>query len=1499
MNTNVIHACFDPSGMHVLTVNEAVETRLIDVQKKLYYGTEPPLSLREALHQGFAFNSCQKMTLNQLLKCDYYEVGPDINPELPCFMLHFPNVRYPLSLGQAAKTRLLDLSNSYLIDPANGHFWDMPQALNAGIFDARTGSLLWHDTWIDLAEAVELGLFDTDYLPKDLQSLSETSSPLLKREVLFPQCYMYFNIMLCQVVYQSKRQDRSPQLAMPKESIKGSNHSVSSLPPMFGNTSCTYSNDHGDTFSMGGITERRTRTISFFNSLRRLGTGRRFNAPPPEEQDNCSDVGSLEPDHPQWARVTRKRQRNCVVYAFYYRDENNVRVESVITNSMLEAGWIDTRRRLICDPRDKTYITPGQALLRGCIFAIVFSKVQLLPDTSSDLDPATVYWLELFHRRHEIYQIRMVYDPETSRSVPIEQAIEQGLINPSGAAGAGADAGGASDRGFDSRRASGLRHAAGRVGAEHEHRGTGALLGCVEARSSLPPIAGGGQTGELLLLNHSFFSSACIVNGISVNFALAKFGVDWLQCENYSPSSKPVPKDALSSHFNDRLSRPVQLDTGDYVLAANLPLVRFLELPAHLQQVTESNVEGITLREAIDRGWIDALNGKLVMMDQGQARRTVVNLLEAVDTDIINADKIFVKPLDDDDYSHHRLSAILQEVDNLNDETLPDNWRSSLIRNLCDEALEGDDTETLILANQLTSKSKQKIKSMMLPTICELPFEDEPGLNLRLGTAIDQGRLLINEGRFLTLKGHRLTLTEAVKRGELDANEILRDPLNNRNEPLCRIAPAMDESLQYRRQVIQAYLVDEEPELVTLKQAIEQGLIQNGKLQTRRGYMNLTQAIANGMLDLQKSLVKYQGNAHYETLRQLITRVPEPMLLDFDHLLQFPLADLVPVSRKLVEAKIARGAALSVQELQELELFDLRNLRVRHPTSNVHVSLDQAVELGLVSLANSAVDNYLSDETGYVPMDDCDPRDLAHLLEEYNWYTLDRIPDNLLEPLQFIDNTLLNKIPADKTVQVDTMPDPVQLIEVLTGTSTDKPSYTLAKALEENLIDPKQGTMMDPHSGQTMTIQDAVVTGLIDADNSLLNSKNGPMTLTHVIGDFGDSISGAEIIDLSQPASSTFKNSSIEAEEERPSPKSFQEFIDGGLYDRNEKCIIDPKSGRQLDLKAAIAEGIISLDRTVFQLSPGNTCTLAVLLEDFGEGVNFADLERLHSPRVEEIPVRKEEDMWDLPDDYLNFGDDDDDATDEDVVQDFSPQSSSPKIDRIQDSIEFPLGPGYQSRLAKEDSESASDSSSSITVINATYPDSLEELIRTNVIHVGEGGSFVRTADGNKVDLDQLIAQKVLDPELTTLKEPVSGQEFTLKQYLDDFGHGAGHRKIVEMMKSDKPMESDERLRSSLPSYMIRGLQQGTYKSMDSGKFLNTATASIRSFESFVQEPESPPDPEQQLQQLIDSGHLRKMGDGTFMNMRTGQSVSQTELDALLGTATVAPNLVESSRQSS
>ncbi|KAG5445777.1 Plectin [Clonorchis sinensis] len=345
-------------------------------------------------------------------------LGPglhDDNLVKPTLLTNLPRVPSSTSLGHQWRPEQI-LS---VLDPSSARHLSPSEAIRRNLLDLDSGVFRFPDTGrtISLGDAVGQKLVQVSRSKPPKKSLhngsasslfgrkrppSPSSSSIKKRPALTPLASL-----------RKLLRSQSPGRSSVHSDVSDRTNTLSR----------SEKSDERSLRSKDTITNR------FFAKLATLGS-RSSNECPATEVEKVSK--------PRLQHRLELLERNCVLYAFYYLHDE-VRVEAAITESMLREGRVDVRQGVVCDPLSGRFVPAPEALANGFVFGIVFTKAGRVPPesgvedtapdhTSSSREP--LFWLEVFHRRHDIYQLERVYDPYDKKLVAVTDAVAKGVVDP-------------------------------------------------------------------------------------------------------------------------------------------------------------------------------------------------------------------------------------------------------------------------------------------------------------------------------------------------------------------------------------------------------------------------------------------------------------------------------------------------------------------------------------------------------------------------------------------------------------------------------------------------------------------------------------------------------------------------------------------------------------------------------------------------------------------------------------------------------------------------------------------------------------------------------------------------------------------------------------------------------------------------------------------------------------------------------------------------------------
>ncbi|CDS39395.1 Spectrin alpha actinin [Echinococcus multilocularis] len=499
-------------------------------------------------------------------------------------------------------------------------------------------------------------------------------------------------------------------------------------------------NDVGDYFVTGGSCRRRRRKISPSVPLEQSQMKRR--------------------------PLTRKPTRYCVVSGFYLTSpKQSLRVETAITRAMIREGRVDVQRNLVYDSDSGAMITAGEALEKSVIVGLIFTKLAVKQTGE------TTYWLEIFHKRHDVYLVEGIFDVNARTLIPVEEALASNLIDP----------------------VHGLYHHTGTeetITLEDAHQ-----QGLIRVVPQLRPPCEDLATRPFDFIHYRTVEGDFAVWSSNVAF---KQKVDlFVQQEETVKSgyANIVVKNSklpLDLHLLGNLA-PVTMTDGTAISAIKLPLVRRLvsqNIPTiEVTRREPQPARRLSLATALRRGWIDSYSGGLRSACGSVSQ---VNLIEAVEQRFVDPNSIIVRiggdGLDASNpgtryYSLARVLEAANTIARAKSFASEAGWKNELLKILMTNNANADDGEvsenispedysrlqSIIVHNGIKRTKGDKKMSLAKLTLKrkqkkgEQPNEKLSGEKMSLARAIQAGRFDPSTGIITTQTMQQITLKEAIE----------------------------------------------------------------------------------------------------------------------------------------------------------------------------------------------------------------------------------------------------------------------------------------------------------------------------------------------------------------------------------------------------------------------------------------------------------------------------------------------------------------------------------------------------------------------------------------------------------------------------------------------------------------------------------------------------------------------------------------------------------------
>ncbi|CAH8626761.1 unnamed protein product [Heterobilharzia americana] len=453
----------DPHTSLRIEPNEAVKKGLINLESFTYNGVNPIHNTDyEVSHDSIKIDCTDKTPPYNLVSL--FHGGQLVKQSGSKCVIKLSEYVDSISLNEAITLGLIDVGNSLVKEFATEKWYPLDKAILLGLVNDHKGVLLHRNKWIPLSEAITRGLVtdkklsstgmftfekalanglidpvtNTFHQSNDV-SISGPSNSIsvhdaIKQGLLRPPAVETLHESSNGLPNKGYTHSMDSLIAIKRQSLKDPTSTVSrnnTLPPV---TSSGHVMSNGDDFiATGGRTESKIIKFLDCHGVGRLrGKSSHCNLRPKSKGNDDSDNGDeytiRKKPRIKSYEMPKLKERNCVLYAFYYLHDD-VRVEASITDTMVREGRVDVCKKIICDPTSGKFFPIPEALTKGFVFGIVFTQAeQLLEDGRQTSNP--LYWLEVFHYRHDIYRLERVFDPYLNSLVSVTDAIGTGIIDP-------------------------------------------------------------------------------------------------------------------------------------------------------------------------------------------------------------------------------------------------------------------------------------------------------------------------------------------------------------------------------------------------------------------------------------------------------------------------------------------------------------------------------------------------------------------------------------------------------------------------------------------------------------------------------------------------------------------------------------------------------------------------------------------------------------------------------------------------------------------------------------------------------------------------------------------------------------------------------------------------------------------------------------------------------------------------------------------------------------
>ncbi|VDQ07359.1 unnamed protein product, partial [Trichobilharzia regenti] len=452
----------DPHTSTRIDPNEAVKKGLINLESFTYNGVQPSISIDSAQQLGYvSVHTTDYDVSRDNLMVDYTEKAPFTliqlfnngqlvkQSGLKC-TIKLPEDADTISLKTAITMGLVDADNT-LVKESNTEEWcPLNKAISRGLIDDHKRVLLYKNKRIPLTEAVNRGLVSEkqtslteilsfekalqdgliDPVTNTFQQLNTSSDTTpsnsisvhdaIKQGLLKPPVVETIHENSPGLPSKGYTHSMDSLIAIKRQSSKDPSTVASrtnTLPPV--SSSGHMLSNGNDFIATGGRTESRIIKFLDCHGVGKLrGKSSHCNLRHKSKGNDDGDNGD------EYTIRKKPRIKSCEIPKLKERN-----FEAAITDTMVREGRVDVYKKIICDPTSGKFFPIPEALTKGFVFGIVFTQAEQLSENGQQ-DSNLLYWLEVFHYRHDIYRLERVFDPYLNSLVSISDAIDTGIIDP-------------------------------------------------------------------------------------------------------------------------------------------------------------------------------------------------------------------------------------------------------------------------------------------------------------------------------------------------------------------------------------------------------------------------------------------------------------------------------------------------------------------------------------------------------------------------------------------------------------------------------------------------------------------------------------------------------------------------------------------------------------------------------------------------------------------------------------------------------------------------------------------------------------------------------------------------------------------------------------------------------------------------------------------------------------------------------------------------------------
>lgn len=487
-------------------------------------------------------------------------------------------------------------------------------------------------------------------------------------------------------------------------------------------------------------------------------------------------------------------------------------------------------------------------------------------------------------------------------------------------------------------------------------------------------------------------------------------------------------------------------------------------------------------------------------------------------------------------------------------------------------------------------------------------YKDKSGSAITLGKAIELGIVDEHKGKLIDpVHGDAVSIKEAIKRGILDGEgqdevliplarsltipEILEQGLLDL--PTGKIVHPETGNLLTLREAIICEIVDPLSSVIlgpgkkiSLAEAIDRNIIDNDKnlVKTSDGPLDFIAAVnanvfpENESLKLIEDIPKAAMTLNVAIQKNLI----HPHTGEMKH----PLTgDIIPVTdaveRDLIMAVPypQNSDTVTLQEALETGALNIKHATFTNPKTNEIILIGEALESGLLAVKpNPEVSGVVTTITETVLSQHTITTKMIELLADYVLISSNEVQHTKTGEIITIEEARRKGIVRDEETSKE---------QFLTSDS----KLNFEDALNLGCINIEAGTFTHPNTGETVTISEAVNSGVLNTEISKESFKSEKKNLQMLdLNEAFDILFDDKIQKFRDPKSPnkyiTFKEAlkrhvinpdSVIYDVAASKPVSLKEALNSGLLDETTGKLLEPKSGKSLDIKNAAKMGLIAI----------------------------------------------------------------------------------------------------------------------------------------------------------------------------------------------------------------------------------------------------------------------------------------------------------------------------------